>query len=476
MRRGMAVSVFFVAAMVAAVMASVPATAGPTNVDVSQRHLNESEEAIAVNPTNPNNIVVFTNVFRREAGLTAGMFLGVSFDGGQTWKTSLVGDNDNLGDACCDPTLSFDKYGNLFMSYLYVVENVVPVALSTDGGMSFHLIANIGAGGSATASRTGTDDRGLFRFVDQPTIISGENSAWVVFNAGGPMVATGAPVTGLGQVGSFSPVEVVPGSNNCTYGDVAIGPSGQVMNVCTLTETGQGGGKLFTSVDPDGLGPAGFGKRVFVTDTHIGGFDFIAPQPDRSVDAEPGLAWDRTGGAHAGRVNLVYTREVKNESDNTDIEVRHSDDNGATWSGPVRVNDDATANSQFLPKISLDPTTGNLAVIWYDSRQDLGSGGPGDTNGLPNDDAQVWGAFSKDGGGTFTPNIQISAGTSNARPARCDPARATLVASRRDDDGRTGPTGGGAAPAAAAARGAGGGRRPQRAAPRHDRGHPRSRR
>ncbi len=414
MRRGMAVSVFFVAAMVAAVMASVPATAGPTNVDVSQRHLNESEEAIAVNPTNPNNIVVFTNVFRREAGLTAGMFLGVSFDGGQTWKTSLVGDNDNLGDACCDPTLSFDKYGNLFMSYLYVVENVVPVALSTDGGMSFHLIANIGAGGSATASRTGTDDRGLFRFVDQPTIISGESSAWVVFNAGGPMVATGAPVTGLGQVGSFSPVEVVPGSNNCTYGDVAIGPSGQVMNVCTLTETGQGGGKLFTSVDPDGLGPAGFGKRVFVTDTHIGGFDFIAPQPDRSVDAEPGLAWDRTGGAHAGRVNLVYTREVKNESDNTDIEVRHSDDNGATWSGPVRVNDDATANSQFLPKISLDPTTGNLAVIWYDSRQDLGSGGPGDTNGLPNDDAQVWGAFSKDGGGTFTPNIQISAGTSNA--------------------------------------------------------------
>jgi hypothetical protein len=414
MRRSMAVSILFVAAMVASVVASVPATATPTNVDVSRRHLNESEEAIAVNPTNPNNIVVFTNVFRREAGLTAGMFLGVSFDGGQTWKRSLVGTNDNLGDACCDPTLSFDQYGNLFMSYLYVVENVVPVALSTDGGLSFHLIANIGAEGSALASRSGTDDRGLFRFVDQPTIISGENSAWVVFNAGGPMVASGAPVTGLGQVGSFSPVEVVPGSNNCTYGDVAIGPSGQVMNVCTLTETGQGGGKLFVSVDPDGLGPAGFGKRVFVTDTHVGGFDFIAPQPDRSVDAEPGLAWDRTGGLNTGRVNLVYTREVKNESDDTDIEVRHSDDNGATWSGPVRVNDDATANSQFMPKISLDPTTGNLAVTWYDSRRDLGTGGPGDTNGVPNDDAQFWGAFSTDGGRTFTPNIQISAGTSNA--------------------------------------------------------------
>ena len=38
------------------------------------------------------------------------------------------------------------------------------------------------------------------------------------------------------------PAELIPGTNNCTYGDVAIGPAGQVMNVCTLTESGQGSG------------------------------------------------------------------------------------------------------------------------------------------------------------------------------------------------------------------------------------------
>src|SRR5919198_489151 len=113
----------------------------PVNVDVSQRHLNESEEAIAVNPTNPNNIVVVTNVGHREAGLTAGMFEGVSFDGGATWTRRLIGNNDNLGDACCDPSLAFDEYGNLFMTYLYQVENVVPIALSTDGGLRFNIIA-----------------------------------------------------------------------------------------------------------------------------------------------------------------------------------------------------------------------------------------------------------------------------------------------------------------------------------------------
>jgi hypothetical protein len=392
---------------------SAQAVSTPVNVDVSQRHLNESEEAIAVNPTNPNNIVVVTNVGHAEAGLTAGMLEGVSFDGGVTWVTHLIGNNDNLGAACCDPTLSFDQYGNLFMSYLYQTENVVPVALSTDGGLTFNLIANIAAPPKGTPTKAAGDNRGLFRFVDQPTITTGAGAAWIVFNAGGPIVATGAAVSGLGQVGSFAQVAVVPGTNNCTYGDVAIGPAGQVMNVCTLTESGQGGGKLFVSVDPDGLGPAGFGSRVFVTDTHVGGFDFIPPQPDRSIDAEPGLAWDRTGGSHSGRVYLVYTLEQKNESDNTNVYVRYSDNQGASWSTPVRVNDDTTTNSQFLPKIALDPSSGQIAVVWYDARNDLGAGGPGDTNGLPNDDAQLWGAFSVDGQ-AFSPNIQISAGTSNS--------------------------------------------------------------
>src|SRR5690348_9570992 len=345
-----------------ALAAAQAGAATPVNVDISQRHLNESEEAIAVNPTNPDNIVTVTNVGHGEAGLAAGMFEGVSFDGGKTWTTKLIGlgAGDPLGDGCCDPSLSFDQYGNLFMTYLYEVEDQVPVALSTDGGLTFHVIANISKA-DLPGKKAGGDNRGLFRFVDQPTITAAHGEVWVVFNAGGPMVATGARVSGLGQVGAFIPVEV-PGTNNCSYGDVSIGPSGQVMQACTLTESGQGGGKIFVNTDPDGLGPAGFGDRIFVTPTHVGGFDFIPAQPDRSVDAEPGLAWDRTGGPHAGRVYLVYTREHPNESDNTDIYVRHSDDNGATWSAPVRVNGDHAANSQFLPKISLDPTTGNIEI------------------------------------------------------------------------------------------------------------------
>lgn len=385
------------------------AKANPLNVNISRRSGNESEEAIAVNPTNPQNIVMISNI---QEGI-AGLYKAVSFDGGKTWTGQIIGNFDNLVDGCCDPSLSFDEYGNLFFTYLYDYENEVPVALSTDGGLSFNVIANIAKPAGTNENAAGAE-RGLFRYVDQPTITAAHGEVWVVFNAGGPMYAVGAAVAGFGQVGDFSVREVVPGTNNCTYGDVAIGPNGQVMQVCSLTESGQGGGKVFINVDPDGLGPAGFGNRIYVTETHVGGFDYIPAQADRSIDAEAGLAWDRTGGPHNGRVYLVYTAEVKNESDNTDIFVRHSDDNGLTWSSAVRVNDDQTSNSQFLPKISLDPTTGNLMVVWYDARNDTGTNGPGDTNGIPNDDAQFWGAYSTDGGISFSPNQQISAGTSNS--------------------------------------------------------------
>src|SRR5947207_380801 len=153
------------AALAAAPVATVGATfhGTPANVDVSQRHLNESEESIAVNPTNPKNIVIVTNVGHREAGLTAGMFEGVSFDGGRTWSTKLIGNNDNLGDACCDPSLSFDQFGNLFLAYLFEVENTVPIALSTDGGLNFRLVGNIVAPAGGTPTKSSGDNRGLVR-------------------------------------------------------------------------------------------------------------------------------------------------------------------------------------------------------------------------------------------------------------------------------------------------------------------------
>jgi hypothetical protein len=174
---------------------------------------------------------------------------------------------------------------------------------------------------------------------------------------------------------------------------------------------------VYGALDPDGLGPQNFQTPHALQMTNVGGFDYIPAQSGRSIDVEAGLAWDKTGGAHDGRLYLIYLSEEPQESDDTDVQLRFSDDNGATWSNSLRVNDDSTTNSQFNPRISLDPTTGNIAIAWEDCRNDLGNHGPGDTNGVPNDDAMMYVTVSKNGGASFVPNKRLSAGASNDNDA-----------------------------------------------------------
>jgi hypothetical protein len=378
--------------------ATLAAAAPPTNLNVTAMPGNEAEDAIAVNPTNPSNVVAMSTL----PDVVAGLAVGVSSNGGQTWSRSVIGSTaaDPLGDICCDQQLAWDRFGNLWMTYLVNSSGDVLVALSTNGGTSFRKVADI-----------------VTKFGDQPSIAVGQNSVWVSYTAspGKQIQAFGAPVTGLDQFGSFSAPENVPSPHgNGDYGDTAVGPAGQVMVTYQNAVNGQGGTNIYTAVDPDGLGPAGFAAGTFVAHSRVGGFDFIPAQPDRSIDAEANLAWDRSGGAHNGRVYLVWTQETPNETANTDIMLQHSDDNGATWSPAVKLNDDNTTNSQYNPAIALDQSSGALAVSWYDTRNDLGTGGSGDTDGVPNDDFQIWATDTTNGGATFAPNFQVSQGTSNA--------------------------------------------------------------
>src|SRR5258706_8381067 len=94
-------------------LAAPPLSVG-ANADVSGFADNESETTVAVNPTNPNNIVIVSNFQTADA-----LMKSVSFDGGTTWSASMIANgSDDLGVACCDPNSSFDAYGNFFLVYL----------------------------------------------------------------------------------------------------------------------------------------------------------------------------------------------------------------------------------------------------------------------------------------------------------------------------------------------------------------------
>jgi hypothetical protein len=73
-------------------------------------------------------------------------------------------------------------------------------------------------------------------------------------------------------------------------------------------------------------------------------------------------------------------------------------DNGrATWSSPVRVNNDGAGSDQFFPWLSVDPTNGTVNVAFYDRRNDPGGR-------LVN----MYNARSTDGGASFGENTRVS--------------------------------------------------------------------
>jgi len=107
---------------------------GTTDNDLSQKTNSDSECATAKNPANPNQVFAFCNT----SG--AGMFAARSTDGGATWfypdpsdKTIVDGDPGQGTSACCDPTLAWDTFGNLFITYINASVNAkmsVPTCFS----------------------------------------------------------------------------------------------------------------------------------------------------------------------------------------------------------------------------------------------------------------------------------------------------------------------------------------------------------
>jgi hypothetical protein len=393
---------------------TAPAAFVGPNINASRLTGNHHENSIAINPANPAQVVVVSNTEN-----SPGMMRAYSTDSGATWTSGIIANGDALGNGCGDPSLAWDNFGNLFLTYLDCTITDVQLGLSTDGGQTFSFVTTVARPtplapfgptkpGNPYGTRSGAG-------VDQPTVAVGAGSVWVTYNTLGAINARGASVTGLGVVGAFNAAQVPPGSSGGNFGDIAIGPSGQVMVTYQNNTGGAGPATIFMNVDADGLGPGGFGAAVSVTTTNVGGVRIIPAQSNNfGIDAEVGLAYDRSGGVLNGRVHVVYTDAPSTSSNDTNIFTRFSTDDGATWSAAIRINDDAGTNSQFLPRVALDQTTGNIAVSWYDSRNDTGMGSPGDTNGIANDDAQLFATFSTDGGSTFAANLKISTGTSNS--------------------------------------------------------------
>ncbi len=161
------------------------------------------------------------------------------------------------------------------------------------------------------------------------------------------------------------------------------------------------------------------GTVNFFNDTTSGGTYTVPAQASRGIWMGLSMDVDRSGGDHDGHIYVAFAdqgdldNDATTAHDDTDIFVIASVDFGRNWNtlgtAPKLVNfDDTTSNSQFFSWLDVDQSSGNVAVSWYDARNDDGPLGIGDIDGIANNDVMYYASYSSDGGLTWAPNIQVS--------------------------------------------------------------------
>lgn len=113
--------------------------------------------------------------------------------------------------------------------------------------------------------------------------------------------------------------------------------------------------------------------------------------------AQVWIAIDRSNGPRRGWIYVLATVDPPG-TDPNDVHLIRSTDDGATWSSPLRVNDDAAGNGawQWFGTLAIAPD-GRLDALWNDTRNHPGSVV-----------SELFHASSDDGGVTWTPNTQVS--------------------------------------------------------------------
>jgi hypothetical protein len=71
----------------------------------------------------------------------------------------------------------------------------------------------------------------------------------------------------------------------------------------------------------------------------------------------------------SGNIYVTYDNDGPG-SDKADVFFVQSTDGGATWSAPIRVNDDATTTDQWMPTIVVSPAGDRLGVFYYSRQED----------------------------------------------------------------------------------------------------------
>jgi hypothetical protein len=356
-----------------------------------------AELSVAIDPTDPENVVVVSLAAGPPEGPGTTNYAYVSRDGGVSWSTVAQPNPDRRTQG--DDAVTFDAQGRAFRSYISFEGIRIPrprkawngifVSRSDDKGMSWSdpvpVVDHINT---------------VEPFEDKPWLITDNVPdsphfgnlyvAWTRFDVYGS--ADPADSTQILFSRSLDGGETfsVPIRISDTGGD-AVDSDDTVEGA--VPAVGAGGEVYVAWAGPRGIvfdrsedGGWTFGIDRVVA-TNPGGWDMPVPGMVRH-NGMPVTGVDLSGGPDGG---TVYINWIDQRNGDLDVFVLASRDGGESWESPVRVNDDPFRNGkdQLFTWMAVDPEDGSVNIVFLDRR---------DTQGTTQ---RVTVARSTDGGRTF---------------------------------------------------------------------------
>lgn len=342
------------------------------------------DQSIAVDPTDPNRIVV-----------AAGSYYWYSGDGGLTWNR---GDLFDLGVGGGDPVLAFDSQGNVYWSSVIgsLGDTGMAVFKSTTGGSTWTMVQLT----NRTDPTKWLNDKEWIAVDTSQSRFHGRiyvvwdvfvNGSWnephnnIVGSSFGGVYLSYSDDFGT----TFSRPTKLPLSFEMYSLQLAVGPAGQVYLVGSIPHRGL---NFMKSVD---------GGKSFDNPRKISNL-WDLPNPLSNTKVRTGnypfdsLAVDQ-------RTGNIYVAWVDAENADGNVVLSKSTDNGNSWSSAIRVNDDTAGShrDQLMPSVTVSPD-GVVHVAWVDRRNDL--------NNIAYD---IYYAKSDDSGKIFSKNLKISSNSSD---------------------------------------------------------------
>ena len=339
-----------------------------------------NEPSIAIDPTNPDRIVIgwrqFDNINNnfRQAGY------GYSTDDGQNWTFPGVIDP---GVFRSDPVLDFDADGNFYY-------NSLTVNASSDYECTVYRILDGGVEWDEGVFAQGGDKQWM-RIDRTDGIGAGNNySFWTSYYS---ICYPGFFTRSTNGGNSYEDCVTIPGDPS--WGTLAVGPDGELYIVGAGYQYDIMVAKSTTAQNP--VNPVSWDSYAPVDlDGYLTGWSPINPS------GLVGQAWvdvDISNGPGNGNVYVLASVRRFINDDPADVMFAKSTDGGQTFSSPIRINTDiGTSNYQWFGTMSVAPN-GRIDATWLDTR---------DASGGSQYFSALYYSYSTDQGETWSENEKLS--------------------------------------------------------------------